>query len=521
VSSWITQQDHPATQPAAPEVRITQDSAQSDTQFEAVFHAAPDAILIVDRSGRIVLVNEQTERIFGYQRAELLGESIELLVPERHRARHVGERNAYNRQPRTRPMGSGLELSGRRKDGTEVPVEISLSPVGSASSQRVIAVVRDVTERRVVESALAERTRLLEQQAELLALADNAILVVACPDHTIDFWNHGAEDLYGWTKQEALGRQVHEFLQTEFPEPLPDVRAKLESEGIWRGELIHTCKDGRKVTVESRWSARRDDEWRMVAFLEVNTDITARKRAELELRDTADELARSNAELEQFTYVASHDLQEPLRMVASYSQLLARRYRGRLDEDADEFINYAVTGAQRMQALIEDLLSYARVGSRSRPMEPVDCRALVNTTLGDMGERLQNAGATVSVGSLPTVRGDPVQLAQLFQNLIGNALKYRDEPNPRIEIAADRRQDEWVFSIRDNGIGIAPQYFDQIFVMFKRLHPHERYQGTGIGLAICRKIVERHGGRIWVESEAGKGATFLFTLPIAGGASHE
>jgi PAS domain S-box-containing protein len=492
--------------------------AHREPQFEALFRAAPDAILIVDRSGRIVLANEQAERVFGYQREELLGESVELLVPERYRALHVVERNGYTRQPRTRPMGSGLELTGRRKDGTEVAVEISLSPVDTDSGQQVIAVIRDVTERREVERALAERTRLLEQQAELLDLADNAILVVGWPDRKIEFWNHGAEVLYGWTKQEALGRQVHELLKTEFPQPIGEVEKHLESEGIWRGELIHTSKDGRRVTVESRWSARRDDEWRMVAFLELNTDVTARKRAELELRETADELARSNAELEQFTYVASHDLQEPLRMVASYSQLLARRYRGRLDEDADEFINYAVTGAQRMQALIEDLLSYARVGSRGRPFEAVDCRALVDTTLKDMRDRLEDASATVAVGDLPTVHGDPVQLAQLFQNVISNALKYRGELSPRIEITADRRGNEWQFAIRDNGIGIAPEYSDQIFVMFKRLHPRERYEGTGIGLAICKKIVARHGGHIWVESEAGKGSTFLFTLPIASGA---
>jgi PAS domain S-box-containing protein len=395
-------------------------------------------------------------------------------------------------------------------------VEISLSPVTASRGQQVIAIVRDVTERREAQRALAERTLQLEQQAELLDLADNAILVVKHPEQAIEFWNHGAEALYGWTKAEALGRRVHELLQTEFPESQSEIAIRLDSEGIWRGHLVQVCKDGRRVTVESRWSARRDNQGRMVALLELNTDITAREHAESELRETAAELARSNAELEQFTYVASHDLQEPLRMVASYSQLLARRYRGRLDEDADEFIGYAVDGAMRMQALIEDLLSYARVGSRGRPFEPVDCRALVETTLADMRQPLEDGGAAVIVGELPTVEGDPVQLGQLFQNLVGNALKYRGEASPRIEIGATPRAAEWLFSVRDNGIGIAAEYAEQIFIMFKRLHRRERYEGTGIGLALCKKIVTRHGGRIWVESEPGEGSTFYFTLPLAG-----
>ena len=498
-------------------VHQSQTLASVDSQFETLFDAAPDAMLIVDPAGKIVLVNEQTERIFGYRRAELSGQPIELLVPPRYRSRHIGFRDEYINHPRTRPMGSGLELSGLRKDGTEVPVEISLSPVSSLSGQQVIAVVRDVSERREAQAALADHALQLEQQAELLDLADNAILVVTRPDREIAFWNHGAETLYGWTKSEALGKHVHELLKTEFPRPLGVIDAAVEAEGNWRGDLIRTCKDGRRVTVESRWSVRRDASGTPIAYLELNSDITARRRAELELQRTADELARSNAELEQFTYVASHDLQEPLRMVASYSQLLARRYKGQLDADADEFIGYAVDGAMRMQALIEDLLSYARVGSRGRPFESVDCESLVARTLADMRHSLEEVSATVQVGPLPTVQGDPVQLSQLFQNLLSNALKYRGGQAPRIEISVVRRATEWIFCVRDNGIGIAPEYSEQIFVMFKRLHRRERYPGTGIGLAICKKIVARHGGRIWVESEPDEGAGFFFTLPAAEG----
>jgi light-regulated signal transduction histidine kinase (bacteriophytochrome) len=215
--------------------------------------------------------------------------------------------------------------------------------------------------------------------------------------------------------------------------------------------------------------------------------------------------------LEQFAYVASHDLQEPLRMVASYLGLLERRYRGRLDEKADKFIHYAVDGAARMQALIEDLLTYSRVGRQGKPFEPTDCDAVVAAVVADLGSQ----GAAVSCAGLPTVLADRGQLTQLFQNLIGNALKFCNGAPPRVEVRAERRGGEWLFAVRDNGIGIAPEHRERIFVIFQRLHTRAQYPGTGIGLAICKKVVERHGGRIWVESEPGQGSTFFFTLPCA------
>jgi light-regulated signal transduction histidine kinase (bacteriophytochrome) len=224
-------------------------------------------------------------------------------------------------------------------------------------------------------------------------------------------------------------------------------------------------------------------------------------------------LARSNAELEQFAYVASHDLQEPLRMVASYTQLLQRRYRGRLDDDADEFIAYAVDGATRMQQLIQDLLAYSRVGTRGRPFEPVDTAALVDGVLADLGARLAETGGVVERGDLPVVVADPLQLRQVFQNLIDNALKYHGADPPRVAIAAERAGAEWRFAVRDNGIGVAPEYVERVFGLFQRLHTQADYPGTGIGLALCQKIVARHGGRIWLESAPGRGATFFFTLP--------
>jgi len=237
-------------------------------------------------------------------------------------------------------------------------------------------------------------------------------------------------------------------------------------------------------------------------------DITERKAREEALR-------RSNAELEQFAYVASHDLQEPLRMVASYTELLGQRYKGKLDDKADKYIHYAVDGAKRMQRLVADLLAYSRVGSQGKAMVPVDCGAVVSYVLNVLAEPIRQADAVVDVdvGALPIVQGDEGQIGQLFQNLIGNALKFRGSEPPRIAVEARLHRGRWLFSVTDNGIGIDMQHADRIFEMFQRLHERGKYEGSGVGLAIAKRIVERHGGRIWLESHSGEGTTFFFTIP--------
>ena len=275
-------------------------------------------------------------------------------------------------------------------------------------------------------------------------------------------------------------------------------------ECIKRGATDYVLKDGLARLPEAvRRALQQKDELRL------------RQQAEKDLARKVEELARSNADLEQFAYVASHDLQEPLRMVASYTQLLADRYRGKLDANADKFIGYAVEGATRMQALIHDLLAYSRVGRPGMASEAVDCNALMDEVARSLAPALQESGGAITYAGLPTVWGSRIQLLQVLQNLAGNALKFRGLEPPRIAVRAEPSGDEWLFSVADNGIGIAPEHFESVFVVFQRLHVRTEYPGNGIGLSISKKIVERSGGRLWVESQLGQGSTFKFTLPLS------
>jgi signal transduction histidine kinase len=238
---------------------------------------------------------------------------------------------------------------------------------------------------------------------------------------------------------------------------------------------------------------------------------------EYKVEERTVELTRSNADLAQFAYVASHDLQEPLRMVSSYLQLIEQRYKDKLDAAGTEFMNYAVDGATRMQTMINDLLTFSRVGTRGKPFEPTDCEVILDQTLANLQMAIEESQAIITHDPLPTVMSDDTQMVLLFQNLIGNAIKFRTQEQMRVHISAQAKGREWVFSVRDNGIGIDPQYFERLFVIFQRLHSKEEYPGTGIGLAVCKRVVERHGGKIWVESQPGQGSTFYFTIPIKGG----
>ena len=345
-------------------------------------------------------------------------------------------------------------------------------------------------------------------------------------------------EMLGYTAEEMIGQPMWKF-NVEEELAKEQILAKLAGRLPPGKNLvrIYRRKDGSTFPVLIEDRLIKDERGEIIGIRCTIQDITERKRAEealqqsekelkeqaqelqkelIQRRRVEEELARSNKELGQFAYVASHDLQEPLRMVTSYVQLLSRRYRGKLDGNADEFIGFAVNGAARMQQLINDLLTYSRVGTKGREFEPTDCEIVLQQSLKNLQIAIEEKQAIVSHDPLPTVMADNVQLGQLFQNLIGNAIKFQGTEPPHVHVSASRNGNGWVFSVRDNGIGIAPEYAERIFVIFQRLHSLEKYPGTGIGLAVCKKIVERHGGRIWVESESGKGAIFYFTLPGKG-----
>ena len=321
---------------------------------------------------------------------------------------------------------------------------------------------------------------------------------------------------FGTTPDACVGKTDFDFFSREYAEHTFAEEQEIIRTGnpIINKDQRIVRRDGTVVWGSTTKMPWRDPDGQIIGTFGLTRDVTATKEAEARLRKEHEELTRSNAELEQFAYVASHDLQEPLRAVASCVQLLKKRYEGRLDARADEFILHAVEGTKRMQALINDLLAYSRVGTHQQPFEPVDCGEIVEEALANLTVAVQESGATVTRDPLPTVMADPTHLTQVFQNLIGNALKFRAEGRkPLIRLTAKNAAGEWTFAVSDNGIGIEPQYFERIFRVFQRLHTRASYPGTGIGLAICKKIVERHGGRIWIESQPDQGSTFYFTLP--------
>jgi PAS domain S-box-containing protein len=358
---------------------------ESEARYRGLLEAAPDAMVVVNVAGEIVLLNVRAEKEFGYSRDELLGQKVKNIIPEGFAERIIADGTRSAAEALAQQIGTGIELIGRRKDGSEFPIELMLSPLESAEGILVTAAIRD---------------------------------------------------------------------------------------------------------------------------------ISVRKNADEHLAKTVKELKRSNDELQQFAYVSSHDLQEPLRMVSSYTQLLGVRYKGRLDSDADEFITFAVDGCNRMQGLIQDLLAYSRAGTNGKALREISGEDALQAALSNLRAAVEQSGAVVTHDSLPVIKIDETQLTQIFQNLVGNAIKYRRAESPQVHISASKNGgNEWIFSVRDNGLGIDPQYFDRIFVLFQRLHGRDEFEGTGIGLAICKKLLERMGGRIWVESQPEKGSTFCFALP--------
>lgn len=384
------------------------------------------------------------------------------------------------------------------------------------------------------EERAVETLRLSDARyRRLFETAQDGILILDAETGQVVDANPFMKELLGYSQEEFLGRKLWEIGPFKGEDASKSAFAELQvNDRLHYEGLPLEAKDGRRVEVEFISNAYLVDATRLIQCnirditerMRVNQALeTANKEMAFQIEEKgkrADELvminaelARSNAELEQFAYVATHDLQEPLRAVASCVQLLQKRYEGQLGEKAQEFITHAVDGTKRMQTLINDLLAYSRISTHAQVFASTNCEMVLQEALANLMIAIAESGAVVTQDALPTVSGDATQLRQLFQNLIGNALKFRGERPPEIHIGAVRNNGDWRFSVADNGIGMEPQYFERVFLVFQRLHTRKDYQGTGIGLAICKKVVERHGGRIWAESEPGQGATFRFTIP--------
>lgn len=383
--------------------------------------------------------------------------------------------------------------------------------VGSASRR----LEREIEQRKQAEDARKSYEEELVLRDRSINSATNGILIADArqPDMPTVYCNAAFEKITGYAAKEVLGRNCRFLQGTDQQQPgIEAIRQAIRQGTEAKADLRNYRKDGSLFWNELYIAPVKDQQEQLTHFIGIQTDITQRKHQETELAHKTRELAESNAELQQFAYVASHDLQEPLRMVASYTQLLGKRYRGKLDKDADEFIGYAVDGATRMQRLIHDLLEYSRVGSEHKSFEQTDCEVVLQQVLDNLSASIRERRAEVTHDPLPIVHANPTHLTQVFQNLIGNALKFQGVTPTEIHVGARALPDGWEFSVRDNGVGIPADQLNRIFSIFQRLHGQSDYPGTGIGLAICKRIVEKYGGNIRVESELGKGSTFYFTL---------
>jgi PAS domain S-box-containing protein len=443
------------------------ESMEAGAKYRGLLEAAPDAMVVVNEAGEIVLLNVQAEKQFGYRRDELVGQKVKNIIPEGFAERLIADDLRSTADALAQQIGMGIELAGRRKDGSEFPIEIMLSPLQSAEGILVTAAIRNISVRKDAEKHLAQ---MEGRYRGLLEAAPDAMVVVNQGGEIV-LLNVQAEKQFGYRRDELVGQKVKNIVPEGFAERLiaDDLRSTADAlaQQIGTGiELAGRRKDGSEFPIEIMLSPLQSAEGILVTAAIRN--ISVRQMAEAHLLQKVEELNHSNQELGQFAYVASHDLQEPLRTIASYTQLLSRRYKGKLDADADEYITFAVNGAIRMQGVIEDLLAYSRVGTRGAEPRDTDSEDALQQALINLQIAVKESGGLVTHDPLPIVRADEMQLTQLFQNLVGNAIKYHAPGKiPCVHVsAAQNAGRKWIFSLQDNGLGIDSQYFEKIFGMF-------------------------------------------------------
>ncbi len=466
-------------------------------------------IVLADTEGNFTSWHPGVQLLFGYTPDEFIGANIEMLLPMPERLRGDARRELQHAAETGRTSDTRWLV---KKNGQRILVEGV--NVGLRDAGKLVGfgkVLRDVTEQKNSEDSLRAFAEALDQ----------ATVIVRRWDGTIDHWTAGCERLYGWTAQEAVGHVCHELLQTSFPAPLAQIQHDLRLARTWEGEVEHTRRDGSRVSVATHWALLTGGENEPLTIIETQTDITARSRMQHELeaanerlKDMAMELERSNEELEEFARIASHDLSAPITSTRWIVDLLSSRHAGQLDAEGQRCLKQISQGLDRMADLVEGVLAHAQVGRTAiGSSQATDAAEALASALENLRKDIQTSEAVVTHDPLPQLRIDPQALSQLFQNLLSNAIKYRRPGvSPVIKVTAARQASAWLIGVEDNGMGIEPEWFDRIFQPLQRRHGRE-ISGSGIGLATCKKIVTRAGGRIWVESQVGSGATFFFTLP--------